>query len=259
MSAFLKSIDSKTWKAVLKGWEHPVALDADGNRTDVLKPGEEWTAAEDELPLGNSKVLNALFNSVDKNMFRLIKQCTVAKDAWEILKTAHESTIKVKSAKIQLLTTKLENLKMMEDGSIQDYHLNILDIANFFESLGVKIPDEKLVRKILGSLPKRFDMKVIAIEEAQDIPNMKINELIGSLQNFEIMINNREEKKEKIIAFVSNDDTKNSQEEYEFDERLSEEIVLFEKQFNMVLEQAKWRPRSNGYFIGFGYFMSMHD
>ena len=148
---------------------------------------------------------------------------------------------------------------MMEDGSIQDYHLNILDIANFFESLGVKIPDEKLVRKILGSLPKRFDMKVIAIEEAQDIPNMKINELIGSLQNFEIMINNREEKKEKIIAFVSNDDTKNSQEEYEFDERLSEEIVLFEKQFNMVLEQAKWRPRSNGYFIGFGYFMSMHD
>ncbi|MCI64208.1 gag-protease polyprotein, partial [Trifolium medium] len=27
---------------------------------------------------------------VDKNMFRLIKQCTVAKDAWEIIKTTHE-------------------------------------------------------------------------------------------------------------------------------------------------------------------------
>jgi hypothetical protein len=44
-------------------------------------------------------------------MFRLIKQCTVAKDAWEILKTAHEGTTRVKSAKIQLLTTKFENLK----------------------------------------------------------------------------------------------------------------------------------------------------
>jgi hypothetical protein len=62
MSAFLKSIDSKTWKAVLKGWEHPVTLDADGNMTGVLKPEEEWTAAEDELALGNSKALNALFN-----------------------------------------------------------------------------------------------------------------------------------------------------------------------------------------------------
>jgi hypothetical protein len=81
MSAFLKSIDSKTRKAVLRGWEHPVQLDADGNRTDVLKPEEEWSVDEDELALGNSKALNALFNGVDKNMFRLIKQCTVAKDA----------------------------------------------------------------------------------------------------------------------------------------------------------------------------------
>jgi len=115
MSAFLKSIDSKTWKAVLKGWEHPVALDEDGNRTNFLKPEEEWTVDEDELALGNSKALNALYNGVEKNMFRLIKQCTVAKDACEILKIAHEGTTKVKSAKIQLLTTKFESLKMLED------------------------------------------------------------------------------------------------------------------------------------------------
>ena len=107
MSAFLKSIDSRTWKAVLKDWEHPVALDLDGNRTAVLKPEEEWTAAEDELAFGNSKTLNALFNCVDKNMFKLIKQCTVAKDAWEILKTAHEGTTKVKSAKSNFLLLNL--------------------------------------------------------------------------------------------------------------------------------------------------------
>jgi len=41
MIAFLKSIDSKTWKAVLRGWEHYVALDEDGNITDVLKPEED--------------------------------------------------------------------------------------------------------------------------------------------------------------------------------------------------------------------------
>jgi len=40
MSAFLKSIDNKTWKAVLKGWEHHVVLDADGNMTTFLKPEE---------------------------------------------------------------------------------------------------------------------------------------------------------------------------------------------------------------------------
>ena len=166
MCVFLKSIDIKTWKAVLKGWEHIVSLDANENRTTVLKPEEEWTTTEDVLALGNSKALNALFNGVDKNMFRLIKHCTVAEDASEILKTAHEGTTKVKSAKFQLLTTKFENMRKLEDESIQVYHLNILDMANSFESLGEKISDEKLVRKILRSLPKRFDIKVTAIKEA---------------------------------------------------------------------------------------------
>jgi len=38
--------------------------------------------------------------------------------------------------------------------------MNVLDIANSCDSLGEKLTDEKLVRKILRSLPKRFDMKV---------------------------------------------------------------------------------------------------
>ncbi|MCI19098.1 gag-pol polyprotein, partial [Trifolium medium] len=73
MVAFLKSIDSKIWKVVVKEWDHPVVTDKDGNST-----------VEDEIALGNSKALNALFNGVDKNMFRLIKKCRVVKDAWEI-------------------------------------------------------------------------------------------------------------------------------------------------------------------------------
>jgi len=81
MSAFLKSIDSKTWKTVLKGWEHPVVIDKDGNKIVDLKPEEEWSKEEDELALENSKALNAFFHGVDKNKFRLIKQCTVAMDA----------------------------------------------------------------------------------------------------------------------------------------------------------------------------------
>jgi len=47
-------------------------------------------------------------------------------------------------------------------------------------------------------------MKVTAIEEAQDIKNMKVEELIGSLQTFEMAINDKSEKKNKGIAFVSN-------------------------------------------------------
>ena len=48
----------------------------------------------------------------------------------EILRTAHEGTSKVKSSRIQLLTTKFEGLRMQEDETIQDYYMNVLDIGN---------------------------------------------------------------------------------------------------------------------------------
>ncbi|MCI51825.1 gag-pol polyprotein, partial [Trifolium medium] len=67
--AFLKSIDSRTWKAVIKGWDHPKIKDANGANTAELKPEEEWTTEEDSLSVGNSKALNAIFNGVDQNMF----------------------------------------------------------------------------------------------------------------------------------------------------------------------------------------------
>ncbi|MCI96534.1 gag-pol polyprotein, partial [Trifolium medium] len=36
MVAFLKSVDSRTWKADLKGWDHPKVKDANGADTDEL-------------------------------------------------------------------------------------------------------------------------------------------------------------------------------------------------------------------------------
>lgn len=85
---------------------------------------------EDDEALGNSKSLSFIFNGVDKNMFRFINTCTEAKDAWAILKTAHEGTSKVKISRLQLLITKLKNLKMDEYESISDFNIILRDIAN---------------------------------------------------------------------------------------------------------------------------------
>jgi len=51
MIAFLKSIDNKTWKVVLKGWDQPREKDKDGKDTIELKPGEECSKEEDDLAL----------------------------------------------------------------------------------------------------------------------------------------------------------------------------------------------------------------
>lgn len=60
-----------------------------------LKLEAEWTDVEDEEDLRNSEALNSMFNGMDKNMFRLINTCSIAKEAYEILKTVHEDASKV--------------------------------------------------------------------------------------------------------------------------------------------------------------------
>lgn len=121
-------------------------------------------------------------------MFRLINTCLVAKEALENLKTAHEGTSKVHMSRRQLLATKVENFRMNEEESIYEFHIILHDISNTSFALGEKISEEKLARKILRSLPKRYDMKVIAIEEARDLSSIKFDELIYYVQTFEMSI-----------------------------------------------------------------------
>ena len=80
MVDFLKYLDNRAWKAVLKGWKHPVKLGENEEPTSELKPEEDWSKEEDEIALGNSKALNFIFNGIDKNIFILVNTCEVDKD-----------------------------------------------------------------------------------------------------------------------------------------------------------------------------------
>src|SRR4051812_12879377 len=148
-------------------------------------------------------------------------------------------------SRLQLLTTKFENIKMKEDETIHEFCMNVREISNNSGALGEKLTEEKLVRKILRSLPKRLDMKVTAIEEAQDINNMKMDELIGTLQIFESSICEPVEKKNKSIAFVTNtgDDLRKSNGGS--NENLSEAIAMLGKQFNSLIKRVDQQSKSN--------------
>ncbi|GAA0154759.1 hypothetical protein LIER_12648 [Lithospermum erythrorhizon] len=128
MTAFLRSVDTRTWRVVLTGWTAPMQNNADG--VAVVKEEQNWTNAEAELSWGNSKALNSIFCAVNPEVFKLISSCTVAKEAWEILQTAYEETQKVRMSRFQQLTTRWENLRMQEDETITTYNSKIKDLAN---------------------------------------------------------------------------------------------------------------------------------
>ncbi|KAA0066861.1 gag-pol polyprotein [Cucumis melo var. makuwa] len=187
MIFFIKTLDGKSWRAL--DYDPPMIT---VNGVSVPKPEVDWTDAEEQAFVGNVRALNAIFNDVDLNVFKLINSCSTAKEAWKTLEVAYVGSSKVKISRLQLITSKFEALRMTKDESMFDYNKRVLEITNESLLLGEKIPDSKIVRKVLRSLPRKFDMKVAAIEEAHDITTLKLDELFGSLHTFEMATTDRE-------------------------------------------------------------------
>ena len=53
-------------------------------------------------------------------------------------------------------------------------------------NLGETIPEPKIVRKVLRSLPERFHAKITTIEESKDIDQIPLIELLGNLKTYEL-------------------------------------------------------------------------
>ena len=118
------------------------------------------------------------------------------------METTFHVTI-AKDTKLQMLTTCFEELKMSEDESFDSFYgkLNKVVIGKF--NLGEKTEDSKIVRKILRSLPESFCAKVIAIEVSKDLDEIKIQELIGSLQTYELSLPSQRKSKSLALKTVN--------------------------------------------------------
>ena len=99
MRAFLCSINDSVWDAIEIGW----------TRLEAAK--STWDKAGLAAANTNSKALNAIFCGVSPDEFYRTSHVTIAKEAWQILETTFHVTI-AKDTKLQMLTTRFEELKM---------------------------------------------------------------------------------------------------------------------------------------------------
>ena len=214
MRAFLCSIDDTIWDVIEIGWTRPEAAKS------------TWDKAALAAVNANSKALNAIFCGLSSDEFHRISHITVAKEAWEILEITYEGTKKVKDIKLQMLTTKFEELKMGDEESFDSFYgkLNKIVIAKL--NLGEKIEDSKVVRKILRSLSESFQVKVTAIEESKDFDEIKIQELIGSLQTYELGLPSHKTSKSLALKTITERMNDSSEED-----EVEMDVVFLAKNF----------------------------
>ncbi|CAM8902415.1 unnamed protein product [Rhodiola kirilowii] len=72
---------------------------------------------------------------------------------------------------------------MKEEETIAEFNARILDLANEAAALGRPIKEDRMVSKILRSLPQRFAMMVTVIEEMQDITKADVTEEWSSVED----------------------------------------------------------------------------
>ncbi|KAL5561894.1 hypothetical protein UlMin_031641 [Ulmus minor] len=142
-----------------------------------------------------------LWDVIEKGPYIPMKKCE--ESLVEKLKSEWDDTDKKRiSINARAMNTLFCALSMEEFNRIRSCK-TAKDIWNTLE-----YTTSEMVRKILRSLPKQWEAKVTAIQEAKDLSKLPLDELIGSLMTHEITMNQNLEdgvktEKEKNLAFSS--------------------------------------------------------
>ena len=130
MRTFLCVIDESVWDSIENRYVKPMITKS------------KWDKAALALANANSKAINAIFCGVSIDEFHRISHVETAKEVWTILKTTYEGTKKVKETKLQMLTTRFEELKMDDNESFDSFY------GKFNEIVIAKLNLERRVRML---------------------------------------------------------------------------------------------------------------
>ena len=119
---------------------------------------------------------------------------------------------------------------MSEDESFDSFYSKLNEVVIGKFNVGEKTEDSIIVRKILCSLPESFRAKVTSIEESKDLDDIKIQELIGSLQTYELSLSLQ--RKSKSLALK----TINEKEVASDEDGVEKEVAYLTKNFRKFLK-----------------------
>jgi hypothetical protein len=237
MIMYIKGQDYHVWKIIANGPHIPTKI-VEG--ATLAKLESEWNEADVRLIELNCKAMSTLYCALDPIEYNRVSGCDSAKEIWDKLEVTYEGTNQVKESKMNMLVHEYELFVMKKDENISEMSTRFTNIVNSLKALGKIYTNQENVRKILRSLPKRWEAKMTAISEARDLKVLTLEELFGSLMTYELEMNSKVEEEEvkpkKNFALKSSHhDHDNSEEERDEEE----EIALMTRNFKKFLKKKK--------------------
>ncbi|KAI5330256.1 hypothetical protein L3X38_029654 [Prunus dulcis] len=141
----------------------------------------------------NARALGLIPGAVSDQIFPRIVNEDTSKGAWDILKQEFRGDKQVRSVKLQGLRREFEYTRMKDSESFSVYAAKLFDLINQMKNYGEELPRERVVQKLLISLPRSYDSICSVIEHSKDLDTLEIQEVIASLKNFELRLDRHNE------------------------------------------------------------------
>ncbi|GJX98892.1 UBN2 domain-containing protein [Tanacetum coccineum] len=116
--------------------------------------------------------------------------CKIAKEVWHTLIITHQGNPQVKNCKIDHLTQKYEKFSISNKETNYSGFTRFNAIVTSLKSLDLNYSSKNHVRKFLCALPLKWRSKVTTIEESKDLATLPLDELVGDLKVYEMILEN---------------------------------------------------------------------
>ncbi|GJV80782.1 hypothetical protein Tco_1516652 [Tanacetum coccineum] len=114
--------------------------------------------------------------------------CKIAKEIWDTLLITHQGNSQVKDNKIDLLVQQYEQFTIPKEESIDNVFARFNTIITSLKALDEGFSSKNYVMKFHRALHPKWRAKVTAIEESKDLTSLSLDELIGNLKVYEVII-----------------------------------------------------------------------
>jgi hypothetical protein len=139
-----------------------------------------------------------------------------------------------------MLISRFEEIKMLDYETFREFYSKMSDLRNSMVSLGKSVSYVKLIQKILRSFPERFRIKVTTIEENKYLEEMKIEELMGSLQTYELSL----PPVKNVKTFSHKASKKKAKLSYEEDSEKEEDaMAMLAKNFGRLMRNDRFKKK----------------
>ncbi|GJW72314.1 zf-CCHC domain-containing protein [Tanacetum coccineum] len=231
---YVKSKDLDLWHVITYGDFPPIQNNPETKKDEIVPFDKQNDDLKKKLAKNNEAKM-VIYNALPRKEYERIFMCKTAKEIWDTLLITHQGNSQVKDNKIDLLVQQYEQFMIPKEESIDNAFARFNTIIASLKALDEGFSRKNYVWKFLRALRPKWRVKVTAIKESKDLTSLTIDELIGNLKVYDVIIKKDSEmvkdKREQSRSLALKAKKKSSDDDSSTSESEDQEYAMAVKEF----------------------------